>query len=208
MIGRVSGPVRVPVAVRPATVAAVPALAGVLARAFARDPMVVWSIGPGGDLEERVRRHFELVDERFAAAGWMYEAGDGLGAMALLPPDSGALEDAIGVVIRDEVAALSTDGGERYESMWSWIATCHPPERHWLLDQLAVEPAAQGRGIGGAMLRFAIGRAQADGLPLFLETGVAGNVPLYERFGFRVMGEGDAPGGGPHIWFMRRDASP
>jgi predicted N-acetyltransferase YhbS len=91
--------------------------------------------------------------------------------------------------------------------MWSWVATCHPPERHWLLDQLAVEPAAQGRGIGGAMLRFAISKAGDDGLPLFLETGVAGNVPLYERFGFRVMLEGDVPWGGPHIWFMRRDAS-
>ena len=147
-------------AVRPATRADVPALAGVLARAFARDPMVVWSIGSGSDLEGRIRRHFELVDEPFAAAGWMYGTGDGLGAMALLPPDSGTLEDAIGAEIRDEVAALSADGGERYESMWSWVARCHPPERHWLLDQLAVEPVAQGRGIGGAMLRFAIRRAR------------------------------------------------
>ena len=193
-------------AVRPASVADVPALSGVLARAFARDPMVVWPIGPGSDLEERIRRHFELVDERFAAAGWMYGAGGGLGAMALLPPDNGALEAAIAAEIRDGVAALSMDGGERYESMWSWVATHHPPERHWLLDQLAVEPAVQGRGIGGAMLRFAISTAVDDGPPLFLETGVAGNVPLYERFGFRVMDEGDAPGGGPHIWFMRRDA--
>jgi GNAT superfamily N-acetyltransferase len=183
----------------------VPALAGVLARAFASDPMTVWPMPGGDDLEERIRRHFEVVDERFAAAGWLYAAGNGRGVMALLPPDSGALEDAIGTEIRDEIAALTADGGQRYERMWSWIATCHPPDRHWLLDQLAVEPAAQGRGIGGVMLRFAISRAGDDGLPLFLETGVAGNVPLYERFGFRVMGEGDAPGGGPHIWFMRRD---
>jgi len=196
--------------VRPASVRDVPPLAAVLARAFARDPMVVWPIGLGNDLEARIRHHFQLVDERFAAAGWMYRAGDGLGAMALLPPDSEGLEAAIGSEIRNEIAALSDDGGERYERMWSWVATCHPPERHWLLDQLAVDPAAQGRGIGGTMLRFAIARAEMDGLSLFLETGVAGNVPLYQRFGFRVMLAGDAPGDGPHIWFMRRDppASP
>jgi predicted N-acetyltransferase YhbS len=80
-----------------------------------------------------------------------------------------------------------------------------PPEPHWLLDQIAVEPAAQGRGIGGAMLRFAIKRAERHRLPLCLETAVPGNVPLYGRFGFRVMREADAPIGGPHIWFMRRD---
>ena len=89
--------------------------------------------------------------------------------------------------------------------MWSWIEACHSRERHWLLDQLAVEPAAHGRGIGGAMLRFAISRAQEDESPLLLETGVAGNVALYERFGLRVTLEEDAPGGGPRIWFMRRD---
>jgi GNAT superfamily N-acetyltransferase len=207
MIGIVKDSSEVPGIVRPASVRDVPALAAVLARAFARDPMVVWPIGLGNDLEARIHRHFELVNERFAAAGWMYRAGDGLGAMALLPPDSEGLEAAIGSEIRNEIAALSDDDGSRYERMWSWVSTCHPPERHWLLDQLAVDPAAQGRGIGGTMLRFAISRAEDDGLPLFLETGVAGNVSLYEQFGFRVMGEGDAPGDGPHIWFLRWDPS-
>jgi hypothetical protein len=31
-------------------------------------------------------------------------------------------------------------------------------------------------------------------------------VPLYERFGFHVVEEADAPEGGPRVWFMRRDA--
>jgi hypothetical protein len=31
------------------------------------------------------------------------------------------------------------------------------------------------------------------------------NVPFYERFGFRTMHAADAPDGGPHIRFLRRD---
>jgi hypothetical protein len=27
----------------------------------------------------------------------------------------------------------------------------------------------------------------------------------YERFGFDIVTNEDAPDGGPHIWFMRRD---
>ncbi len=29
--------------------------------------------------------------------------------------------------------------------------------------------------------------------------------PIYERSGFRVVEDVDAPDGGPHIWFMRWD---
>ncbi len=194
-----------PVQVRSASVAEVPALAGVLARAFARDPMVVWPMVTDEDLVPRIRAEFEVVDSAFTAEGWMFQAGDGLGAMTLLPPGSEARQGAVEAAAWDGMASLFPDGGERYERMWSWIAASHPRERHWLLDQLAVEPAVQGRGIGSAMLRFAVSRAQQDRLRLLLETGVAGNVFLYERFGFRVTLEEDAPGGGPRIWFMRRD---
>ena len=31
------------------------------------------------------------------------------------------------------------------------------------------------------------------------------NVGYYERFGFHTVVDEDAPDGGPHIWFMRRD---
>jgi len=191
--------------VRPATPAEVPALAGVLARAFAADPMVRWPFGRADDLPGRIQAMFEIVDRAFAAEGWIHVAADGLGVMSLLPPRSSEREPWIGEAIAPAIGALTPDGGSRYERLWAWIDGTNPPEPRWLLDQLAVEPAAQGRGIGGAMLRFAVARAEDDGLPLVLETAVPGNVPLYERFGFRVTRDADAPDGGPHIWFMRRD---
>ena len=131
--------------------------------------------------------------------------GEGPGIMSLMPPASAQREQELSDATAPALAALTSDRGQRYERFWGWVAGMLPPEPHWLLDQVAVEPAAQGRGIGGAMLRFAIERAERHGLPLCLETGVPGNVPLYERFGFRVTRGADGPDGGPHIWFMRRD---
>lgn len=194
-----------PVVVRPAAASEVPLLAGVLARAFAADPMMLWPLITDDDLPARIRAMFEIVDTAFAAEGWIHATVDGLGVMSLLPPATAEREQQIAVAIAPALAALTLDGGERYERFWAWIDSMLPLEPHWLLDQVAVEPGAQGRGIGGAMLRFAIERAERDGLPLVLETGVPGNVPLYERFGFRVVHEADAPDGGPRIWFMRRD---
>jgi GNAT superfamily N-acetyltransferase len=192
--------------VRPASPDEVPALAGVLARAFAADPMITWPFGPVDDLPARIRAMFEIVDTAYAAEGWIRVAAGGLGVMSLLPPGSAAREHEIGEATASAIGALTADDGARYERMWGWIDDVMGRQQpHWLLDQLAVEPAAQGRGIGGAMLRFAIERAGADGLPLVLETAVAGNVTLYERFGFAVLLSGDAPGGGPRIWFMGRD---
>jgi predicted N-acetyltransferase YhbS len=68
-----------------------------------------------------------------------------------------------------------------------------------------VAPDCQGRGIGSALIQFGLDRARTDETPVFLETASPRNVPLYERLEFRVVEDSDAPGGGPHVWFMRWD---
>jgi len=193
------------VVIRRVAPAEVPALAAVLARAFAADPMLVWPMVTTDDLPARIRAMFEAIDTPFAREGWMVEAADGLGVMTLLPPGSAAREEQLAAEVAPLTAAVSPDGGARYDAFWSWIWSMLPDEPHWLLDQLAVEPAAQGRGIAGAMVRHAVERAEADGIPLFLETGIERNLGFYARNGFRVFAEGDAPDGGPHVWFLRRD---
>jgi uncharacterized protein YhfF/GNAT superfamily N-acetyltransferase len=191
--------------VRPAGPDRVPHLAGVLARGLASEPMSWWPMGDGPDRPRRTRDQFLVVDGVFAREGWMWESADGLGVMVLEPPGSMERDAELLHGADAALAALTPDGGVRYQAFWDWVAETTSPEPHWFLDQIAVEPVAQGRGIGRALLEHAIGLTRADGLPLILETGSPDNVPLYERFGFRVLLEADAPAAGPHIWFMRRD---
>ena len=73
------------------------------------------------------------------------------------------------------------------------------------LDSVAVAPGSQGRGIGSALIEFALERGRESDTAMLLETGTQRNVPLYERLGFHVVEEADPPEGGPHVWFMRRD---
>ena len=80
-----------------------------------------------------------------------------------------------------------------------------PREDHWYLELLAVRPDRQGQGIGSALLGTTLAEVDAAGLPAFLVTSNARNVPLYERFGFAVGDEYDI--GPVHVWPMLRPGS-
>jgi ribosomal protein S18 acetylase RimI-like enzyme len=63
-------------------------------------------------------------------------------------------------------------------------------ETAWVLMQIQMAPAWQGRGIGAAVIQTLIDRAREDGLPVTLSV-LKGNPArrLYERLGFRVVSE-------------------
>ena len=82
------------------------------------------------------------------------------------------------------------------------------PEPHWYLDVIAVEPAEQGRGIGGTLLRAVGARADAEGTPVVLLTYQPASLPLYQRHGYAVVCQGTVPGSGLPWWGMRRDPAP
>lgn len=78
-----------------------------------------------------------------------------------------------------------------------------PVEPHWYLAVLGTEPARQRRGIGSALLGPVLARCDAEGVPAYLESSKAANVPFYRRHGFEVTKELRQPGC-PTIWTMGR----
>jgi GNAT superfamily N-acetyltransferase len=176
-------------------------LADVFARSFADDPMVTWPL-PAERIEERVRATFLRFGGGFAELGMLYEAGDGAGVAAWVPPGQTERMVEMELGTRAAIADMTADGGARYFALWDWIEETVPDVPQWYLDLLAVAPERRGEGIGAALIRWGVDRARADGVPAVLETARPGNVAMYEHFGFRVVVEGDCPGGGPHLWFM------
>jgi predicted N-acetyltransferase YhbS len=71
-----------------------------------------------------------------------------------------------------------------------------------------VRPERRGGSLGRALIQHGLISADRDGAQAWLVTSKGGNVPLYARFGFVVQAAEDAPDGGPHLWFMRRDPFP
>lgn len=83
----------------------------------------------------------------------------------------------------------------------------HPTEPHWYLALLGVDPAHQGAGLGGQLLRAKLALCDNDQVAAYLETQKPDNLPFYERFGFRVIKEITVKGC-PTVWLMWRDPRP
>ena len=73
---------------------------------------------------------------------------------------------------------------------------------HWYLFSIGVRPGQQGQGLGAALLRHGLKRAQATSVPCYLETANARNLPFYQKHGFRVVGAKRLPTDGPGIWSL------
>jgi ribosomal protein S18 acetylase RimI-like enzyme len=166
--------------------------------------MMRWPLGEHEDLVERFTRCFSYFLDEVVDLGIVWEAGPGMGGAVWIPPQLfSTWENHPWSQAR--IDALTDDGGRRYDSFWRWVDSNSPDEPLWQLDSIAVDPRCQGRGYGGALIAAGLARAQSDGLGAFLSTGTPRNVSIYSRSGFRVVEDLDAPGGGPHIWFMRWD---
>jgi ribosomal protein S18 acetylase RimI-like enzyme len=80
------------------------------------------------------------------------------------------------------------------------------PFGHMYLQSLGVDPAEQGRGHGGRLLRHMLARLDAAGTPCYLDTLDEQNVGLYEHFGFSVLEASTVPGTAFRMWAMLRRA--
>jgi len=81
----------------------------------------------------------------------------------------------------------------------------HPTEPHWYLEILAARHDLRGIGVGTALITPMLDRCDTEGLPAYLESSKAENLPFYHRFGFEVTEELTLVPGCPRIWRMWRD---
>lgn len=109
----------------------------------------------------------------------------GVGTALWLPPGVEPDFEGMQAVLAEHASeqVLGDMGG-----LGEQMAAAHPHEPCWYLPIIAVDPAAHGRGVGSALLRHAMARADADGLPAYLESSNPRNVAFYERHGFVAMG--------------------
>jgi len=180
-------------------------VAGILAAAFARDPVMNWVIPHAG----LYRPFFDLLlRDVFLPRGTVQLEQAGRGAALWLPPGerfevppSAAL---LGLVLR-----LALRRGPRtllrIREQGALFARQHPHAPHFHLLFIGCPPEHQGRGVGSTLLRAGTRLCDAARMPAYLESSNARNLPLYRGHGFEVVAAENLPEGGPRVWFMWRE---
>lgn len=176
------------------------AVLNTLMLAFAADPCLRFILDTPDKFFKAFRPFAAGMGGGALEAGTAWLADDGAAAALWLPPGITSDRDAmLGAVAELVDPAKLPAVGEVGETM----AQYHPEEPHWYLAMIGVDPARQGRGYGSAILKESLRRCDEDGVIAYLESSNAKNVPLYERYGFEVMGFVN-PGGFPGLYPMIR----
>jgi GNAT superfamily N-acetyltransferase len=185
----------------------------VLARAFFRDPLCVYT---QPDLEARMSQFtwlFTQLVRKGAGQGAVYtktlmDRPDGVAVWA--PPHAvePAAESAAGSEMDQMEQRFGPEASRRFTSAYRHFEHIHHQRMqgpHWYLALLGVSPRCQRQGIGRALLTPVLRRADQECLPCYLETFVSDNVPFYEHRGFRVVDAGVEPQSRVAFWAMKRD---
>ncbi|MDX6555832.1 MAG: hypothetical protein QOD86_2027 [Miltoncostaeaceae bacterium] len=180
-------------------------VARVVAAAFHDDPVGRWLVPD----EERRRRLFPEFFRGHARAFIAHEEthldAAGTGAALWLPEGRELFADAAAErELGAEVARILGADAERAFRLDEILHAHVPAEPHLLLQILAVVPEAQGRGIGSALIRTVLERADREGVPAYLEATSERNRALYERHGFVFRGAIPVPDG-PTLHAMWRE---
>jgi ribosomal protein S18 acetylase RimI-like enzyme len=191
---------------RRASSADIPALASMLARAFFDDPVSTWAcrhdrLRPAMLERFNGERLQQLVGEEEV---WTVPGS----ASAALWAQPGRWR----TTAREDLALLRPLLHPRLISRMPLVVRglldierAHPQEPpHWYLAVLGTEPAAQGQGLGSAVIAPVLEQCDSDGVAAYLESSKERNIAFYARHGFRVTRELHLPRG-PTMWAMWRD---
>lgn len=184
----------------------VPGLAQALSKAFVDDPFARWTFGAHEGLPERLRLSFlKLLSVTYMPKKHTYTTDDLSGAALWAPP--GKWKMTMSQQLRMAPAFIRLIGMRRLAAagqVGRIIEKAHPDEPHWHLSVLGVAPDQQRSGVGRALVSHILRRADGEGVLAHLETSKPDNVAYYQRFGFEISSEFDAPQDGPHMWTMTR----
>jgi GNAT superfamily N-acetyltransferase len=170
--------------------------------AFRDDPITRWFVRDDGRYEKFFPGFVRAFGGGAFASGTADSAGDHAAVALWLPPGVGPDEEKMG-----ELAAQAVPEDEQEErfAFMGQMGEYHPAYEHWYLPLIGVDPLQRGNGLGSALLKHALERADRDHLPAYLEATSPKNKPLYERHGFEEIGVIQF-GSSPPMWPMLRKA--
>jgi ribosomal protein S18 acetylase RimI-like enzyme len=181
----------------------------VMGRAFVNDPFLRY-LAPDDMRRARLTPQFVAIVVTYCllyGEVWTSPSLDGVACWL----EPGKTSPTFGRIFRTGMLMMPLKFGwagfQRFNDVINYAETLHKKYAaapHWYLWGLGVDPAKQGRGVGGALLRPVLERADRAGQICYLETQNEVNLHFYRKYGFEVAGGGVVPRGNLQVWAMVR----
>lgn len=168
-----------------------PAVVEVLSGAFFADRIFRWIVPDDEQRRRCAYLFYGLLVEAFWLHGEIRVTGAGKGAALWLPPAVSLVPPADAEAFTGSLVATAGDAASvaRMSEVFVALDANHPAEPCWYLNFMGIDPAAQGQGLGSALLASVLEQADRDGMPAYLEASSLESRKLYERHGYVTMGE-------------------
>jgi ribosomal protein S18 acetylase RimI-like enzyme len=153
-----------------------------LTAAFHEDPVFGWLMPREAKRPARLRRFFGEELRHVLARGRVWTSDELAGGVLTLPPGAWRTPPPV-AVLQGRAFGLRLPHAAGLLASMEWR---HLRERHYYFAYIGVAPEAQGRGLGTSMMRPALDRCDAEGVPAYLEASSERNAALYERLGFQL----------------------
>ena len=173
-----------------------------LVSAFTDDPVERWLYPELSEYLAHFPRFLAAFGGRAFDEQTVWRLGECSAVALWLPPGAQPDGDAITSVLTE---TASPDKHDDTFAVLEQMDVAHPTYPHWYLPWFGVDPALQGKGLGGELMDHCLGIVDTSHLPAYLETPNPRNLSFYKRHGFEVVGVAQA-GECPPITFMLRGA--
>ena len=157
----------------------------VVVLAFGADPAARWTWPDPQQYLAHFPSFVKALGGKAFAHGSAYYVGGYVGAALWLPPEVRPDENALITLLqRTGSAQVQKHGAAVFEQMGRY----HPREPHWYLPFIGVDPFHQGKGYGSALMQHSLIPCDRDHTLAYLESSNPENIPLYEHYGFKLLG--------------------
>jgi GNAT superfamily N-acetyltransferase len=179
-------------------------LAHALAAAFDDDPIFGWLLPKERRRPDKLVRFFTLeLESVVLPSGTAWMSPEASGACLELPPGKWGMPLQTQALHAPQFVAVFGRSLPRALITITQMERRHLREPHFYVPYVGVAPEGQGAGLGTKLLGRTLERADAAGLPTYLEATSERNAALYERLGFNHLGAFTVLGS-PPLWPMRR----
>jgi ribosomal protein S18 acetylase RimI-like enzyme len=180
------------------------AVLDVLTKAFMNDPIVCWLFPEVGRRGRLQAHYYRFLLAHPTAEAYLAGRREGTSIWLTLAAGQTPHGEHPGAPEAGQGAAFG-ENGARLLALGQALAPRHPDrEPHLYLPCMGVIGGRQGAGLGSAMLRHRLERADADGLAAYLEASSPRSRALYRRHGFEDLGGPVRVADSPFLWPMWR----